>query len=209
MLKSTERNLSLIIAITALAVFALTLAGVFLNNSLIGLLWNGLFIISWLMMFVFGMVVLFDKTAFHFSIFVGFVTALAFMALSAHAILILARFIPQIPARIILPNTSLLKYNQMIFYTALIIVYFIHIINYIKLNPHRKLEEKIETIESKEEEILPTTDEEKLSEEELDQEPSKEDLLILNSHLAQDNDLLLEIDQDDQKDLTNKKGLEE
>lgn len=204
MLKTTERNLSFIIAITSILVFALTLAGVFMNNSLIGLLWNGLFLISWLMMLVFGLVVLFDGKALHFSIFVGFITALAFMCLSAHAILILARFIPQLPARIILPNTYLLKYNQMIFYTALIIVYFIHIINYIKLYPQRKLEEQIEKDPKDREEVITENKEDETSEALVEErELSEKDLSILNSHLAQDNDLLLENNKEDKQDLTN------
>lgn len=204
MLKTTERNLSFIIAITSILVFALTLAGVFMNNSLIGLLWNGLFLISWIMMLVFGLVVLFDGKALHFSIFAGFITALAFMCLSAHAILILARFIPQLPARIILPNTSLLKYNQMIFYTALIIVYFIHIINYIKLNPQRKLEEQIEDNPKDSGEVISENKEDETSEALVEErELSEKDLSILNSHLAQDNDLLLENNKEDKQDSTN------
>ena len=104
------------------------------------------------MMLAFGLIVLFDKKALNFSILTGIITGLGFCALSAHALVILARFIPQIPGNIILPNIALLKHSQMIFYTSLILVYFIHIINYIRLNPQRKIETSLdvkdESIES-------------------------------------------------------------
>lgn len=190
MLKTTERNLSLLIALATILVFALTLAGVFINNALVGLLWNGLFLLSWLMMLAFGLIVLFDKKAMGFSILTGIITGLAFCALSAHALVILARFIPQIPGNIILPNIALLKHSQMIFYTSLILVYFIHIINYIRLNPQRKLETSLdikdESIESDKTVEVKETEDSKNTEgktpENRDRDLSEEDLKILNSH---------------------------
>lgn len=190
MLKTTERNLSLLIALATILVFALTLAGVFINNALVGLLWNGLFLLSWLMMLAFGLIVLFDKKALNFSILTGIITGLAFCALSAHAIVILARFIPQIPGNIILPNIALLKHSQMIFYTSLILVYFIHIINYIRLNPQRNLtaglDVKDESINEDTSEELIETEDSKNTEgkipENKDRDLSEEDLKILNSH---------------------------
>ena len=78
MLKTTERNLSLLIALATILVFALTLAGVFINNALVGLMWNGLFLLSWLMMLAFGLIVLFDKKAMGFSILTGIITCLLY-----------------------------------------------------------------------------------------------------------------------------------
>ena len=190
MLKTTERNLSLVIALATILVFALTLAGVFINNALVGLLWNGLFLLSWLMMLAFGLIVLFDKKAMGFSILTGIITGLSFLALSAHSLVILARFIPQIPGNIILPNIALLKHSQMIFYTSLILVYFIHIINYIRLNPQRKLtaglDVKDESIESDKTVEVKETEDSKNTEgktpENRDRDLSEEDLKILNSH---------------------------
>ena len=214
MLKTTERNLSLLIALATILVFALTLAGVFVNNALIGLLWNGLFLISWLMMLAFGLIVLFDKKAFSFSILTGILTGLAFFALSAHALVILARFIPQLSENIILPNIALLKHSQMIFYTSLILVYFIHIINYIRLNPQRNLKTGLdledETIEEDKSEEVMETEDSKNTEgkipENRDRNLSEEDLRILNSH-KDPLDFLEDID--DKSGSTNNEGMEE
>ncbi|MCI5971882.1 MAG: hypothetical protein MRZ08_02485 [Anaerococcus sp.] len=212
MLKTTERNLSLLIALATILVFALTLAGVFINNALVGLLWNGLFLLSWLMMLAFGLIVLFDKKALNFSILTGIITGLAFCALSAHALVILARFIPQIPGNIILPNISLLKHSQMIFYTSLILVYFIHIINYIRLNPQRKIETSLdvkdESIESDKTVEVKETEDSKNTEgktpENRDRDLSEEDLKILNSHKDP-----LDFLEDDNNGSINNEGMEE
>lgn len=212
MLKTTERNLSLLIALATILVFALTLAGVFINNALVGLLWNGLFLLSWLMMLAFGLIVLFDKKALNFSILTGIITGLGFCALSAHALVILARFIPQIPGNIILPNISLLKHSQMIFYTSLILVYFIHIINYIRLNPQRKIETSLdvkdESIESDKTVEVKETEDSKNTEgktpENRDRDLSEEDLKILNSHKDP-----LDFLEDDNNGSINIEGMEE
>lgn len=212
MLKTTERNLSLLIALATILVFALTLAGVFINNALVGLLWNGLFLLSWLMMLAFGLIVLFDKKALNFSILTGIITGLGFCALSAHALVILARFIPQIPGNIILPNISLLKHSQMIFYTSLILVYFIHIINYIRLNPQRKIETSLdvkdESIESDKTVEVKETEDSKNTEgktpENRDRDLSEEDLKILNSHKDP-----LDFLEDDNNGSINNEGMEE
>lgn len=214
MLKTTERNLSLLIALATILVFALTLAGVFINNALVGLMWNGLFLLSWLMMLAFGLIVLFDKKALNFSILTGIITGLAFCALSAHAIVILARFIPQIPGNIILPNIALLKHSQMIFYTSLILVYFIHIINYIRLNPQRNitagLDVKDESInEDTSEELIETEDSKNIEgkiPENKDRDLSEEDLKILNSH--KDPLDFLEDEEDKSGSISNE-GMEE
>ncbi len=214
MLKTTERNLSLVIALATILVFALTLAGVFINNALVGLLWNGLFLLSWLMMLAFGLIVLFDKKAMGFSILTGIITGLSFLALSAHSLVILARFIPQIPGNIILPNIALLKHSQMIFYTSLILVYFIHIINYIRLNPQRKLETgldvKDESIEEDKIVEVKETEDSKNTEgktpENRDRDLSEEDLKILNSHK---DPLDFLVDEEDKNGSINNEGMEE
>lgn len=214
MLKTTERNLSLVIALATILVFALTLAGVFINNALVGLLWNGLFLLSWLMMLAFGLIVLFDKKAMGFSILTGIITGLSFLALSAHSLVILARFIPQISGNIILPNIALLKHSQMIFYTSLILVYFIHIINYIRLNPQRKLEtsldNKDESIESDKTVDVKETEDSKNTEgktpENRDRDLSEEDLKILNSHK---DPLDFLGDEEDKNGSINNGGMEE
>lgn len=214
MLKTTERNLSFIIALATILVFALTLAGVFVNNALVGLMWNGLFLISWLMMLAFGLIVLFDKKALNFSILTAIVTGLSFCALSAHALVISARFIPQFSENIILPNIALLRHSQMIFYTSLILVYFIHIINYIRLSPQRNLKTGLdledETIEEDKSEEIKETEDSRNTEgkipENRDRNLSEEDLMILNSH-TDPLDFLEDID--DKSGSINNEGMEE
>ena len=166
------------------------------------------------MMLAFGLIVLFDKKALNFSILTGIITGLAFCALSAHAIVILARFIPQIPGNIILPNIALLKHSQMIFYTSLILVYFIHIINYIRLNPQRNLtaglDVKDESINEDTSEELIETEDSKNTEgkipENKDRDLSEEDLKILNSH--KDPLDFLEDEEDKSGSISNE-GMEE
>lgn len=199
MIKNAERNLSFTLALTSIFVFILTLVGVFFNNVFVALIWNVVFLICWLLMVVFGFVVLFDKHPYKFSILVAILTSLAFIALSAHAIVILARFVPQLPDRIVLPNAYLVKYNQVIFYTTLIVVYFIHFINYAKLSPTRigrKLIKKAKEDTKKVKDFVK-------------EEVSEEDLAILNSHLEDASDSLFENEASKDGQIENKDGLEE
>ena len=102
----------------------------------------------------------------------------------------------------------------MVFYTSLILVYFIHIINYIRLNPQRNLktglEVKDETIEEdKSVEVIETEDSKNTEgkiQENRDRDLSEEDLMILNSH-KDPLDFLEDID--DKSGSTNNEGMEE
>lgn len=185
MIKNTERNLSLTLALTSLLIFILTLVGVFYTNLALSLVWNGLFIISWILMLVFSLLVLVDKRPYKFSILVALITGLAFLALASHALIIIARFIPQVPNKLIIPSYYLVKYNQLIFYTSLIVVYFIHYINYMKLNPARITKDK-----------NPKKEDVKRDKKAKQKEVSQEDLAILNSHLEDDDDLLFDETED-------------
>lgn len=102
----------------------------------------------------------------------------------------------------------------MIFYTSLILVYFIHIINYIRLNPQRHLKTGLdledETIEEDKSEEVMETEDSKNTEgkipENRDRDLSEEDLMILNSH-KDPLDFLEDID--DKSGSTNNEGMEE
>lgn len=84
-------------------------------------------------MLVFALHILLQKDAFGFSILTAILTALAFGLLSIPAILVLSRFVPQIPATISFANQLLNKNSQMILYTSLIVLYVFHLINSLKL----------------------------------------------------------------------------
>lgn len=184
MIKTSERNLSFTLAVMSLLVFILTIVGVFTTSAMLSILWNVVFVICWVLMLVFALVVLFDKNAYKFSVFAAVVTGIAFLALAIHALMILSKFIPQLPDRLIVPNMFLVEYNQLIFYTALIIVYFVHFINFYKLNPARGKNDlsdkgKVEVKKEKKKKQI-----------------SEEDRAILNSHLVDDEKSLFETDND-------------
>lgn len=102
----------------------------------------------------------------------------------------------------------------MIFYTSLILVYFIHIINYIRLNPQRNLtaglDVKDESINEDTSEELIETEDSKNTEgkipENKDRDLSEEDLKILNSH--KDPLDFLEDEEDKSGSISNE-GMEE
>ena len=84
-------------------------------------------------MLVFALHILLQKDAFGFSILTAILTALAFGLLSIPAILVLSRFVPQIPSSISFFNQLLNQNSQMILYTSLIVLYVFHLINSLKL----------------------------------------------------------------------------
>lgn len=84
-------------------------------------------------MLVFALHILLEKDAFGFSILTAILTALAFGLLSIPAILVLSRFVPQMPSTISFANQLLNQNSQMILYTSLIVLYIFHLINSLKL----------------------------------------------------------------------------
>ncbi|MDO5047647.1 MAG: hypothetical protein Q4D88_03765 [Anaerococcus sp.] len=187
--KTLEKNLSFTLAVLTLLVFVLTILGMFVGNMALGLAWNLLVLITWIFMLIYSLVVFFDKTAYKLSILVGILTGLSFLALASHALIILTRFIGGLSNRLIFPNILLITYSQKIFYTSLILIYFIHVFNYLSLHIKAKKLDK----------------EEETSNKDLDKEDiSKEDLEILNSHRASDNPFIL----DDKGDKNKKEGVD-
>ena len=84
-------------------------------------------------MLVFGLHILFQKESYGLSIFVAIITALAFAILSVPVILVLARFIPGLPVGLTFNNKFLNANSQLVIYTFLIVTYFVHVINSLKL----------------------------------------------------------------------------
>lgn len=128
-----ERTLSQILSIVVLLVFLITILSASFNIWLISYIWAAGFILAWILMLVFGLHVLFQKKSYGLSIFVAIITALAFAILSVPAILVLARFIPGLPVGLSFNNQFLNANNQLIIYTLLIVTYFAHIINSLRL----------------------------------------------------------------------------
>ncbi len=128
-----ERTLSQILSIVVLLVFLITILSASFNIWLISYIWAAGFILAWILMLVFGLHVLFQKKSYGLSIFVAIITALAFAILSVPVILVLARFIPGLPVGLSFNNQFLNANNQLTIYTLLIVTYFAHIINSLRL----------------------------------------------------------------------------
>ena len=137
-----ERTLSQILSVVVLLVFLITIVSANLNIWLVSYIWAAGFILAWALMLIFGIYILFQKESYGWSILVAIVTGLGFAILSVPAILVLARFIPGLPVGLTFNNQFLNANSQLVLYTILIIVYFAHVINALKLK--NKNEEYLE-----------------------------------------------------------------
>ena len=137
-----ERTLSQILSVVVLLVFLITIVSANLNIWLVSYIWAAGFILAWALMLIFGIYILFQKESYGWSILVAIVTGLGFAILSVPAILVLARFIPGLPVGLSFNNQFLNANSQLVLYTILIIVYFAHVINALKLK--NKNEEYLE-----------------------------------------------------------------
>ncbi|WP_044567368.1 DUF3488 domain-containing protein [Anaerococcus provencensis] len=131
--KRFEKVLSQTISIIILIIFVTTIISMRSPIWLVTYIWAFAFLLAWILMLVFALHILLQKDAFGFSILTAILTALAFGLLSIPAILVLSRFVPQIPATISFANQLLNKNSQMILYTSLIVLYVFHLINSLKL----------------------------------------------------------------------------
>lgn len=128
-----EKTLSQILSVVVLTLFIITIISSRANIFAINYIWAVGFLIAWALMLVYGIYILFQKNSYGLSIFTAIVTAIGFGVLSVPAILVLARFIPGLPVGLNLNNQFINLNNQLILYTVLIVVYFIHILNILKL----------------------------------------------------------------------------
>lgn len=184
-----ERRVSEILIFLIMALFILTISQRFVNGWSLSLAWYILFLASWLFMLVYSFDVLLNKNARGYSIILAIVTSLAFAFLSIHGLSALAIFVKELPRRIVINNDFFLSYNQLIFYSSLVVVYFLHLINVVGL---RDKEESVEEKELSEEELRRIRDE-KLDSiiaeiDKNDDSLSDEDRKILNSHILNDGD---------------------
>lgn len=184
-----ERRVSKILIFLIMVLFILTISQRFVNGWSLSLAWYILFLASWLFMLVYSFDVLLNKNARGYSIILAIVTSLAFAFLSIHGLSALAIFVKELPRRIVINNDFFLSYNQLIFYSSLVVVYFLHLINAVRL---RDKEESVEEKELSEEELRRIRDE-KLDSiiaeiDKKDDSLSDEDRKILNSHILNDGD---------------------
>ncbi len=184
-----ERRMSKTLVFLIMVLFLLTISQRFASGWVLSLAWYVLFIVSWLGMLAFSFDVLLNKKARGYSIFLAIMTSIAFAFLSIHGLSALAIFVRVLPRKIVINNDFFLANNQLIFYSSLIGVYFLHLVNAIFL---RDKEEVVEEKEPSEEELRRIRDE-KLDSiiAEIDSKDdglSDEDRQILNSHILDDGD---------------------
>lgn len=131
--KRFEKVLSQTISIIILILFVTTIISMRSPIWIVTYVWAFAFLLAWILMLVFALHILLEKDAFGFSILTAILTALAFGLLSIPAILVLSRFVPQMPSTISFANQLLNQNSQMILYTSLIVLYIFHLINSLKL----------------------------------------------------------------------------
>ena len=186
-----ERKISKVLVFLIMILFLLTISQRFVASWSLSLVWYILFLGSWFMMLVYAFDVLFNKNARGFSILVAIITTLAFLSLSIHGLSALAIFIKAMPRKIVINNDFFLSYNQMIFYSSLVVAYFLHLANAIAL---RDKEENPQIEREKTEEELRQIRDDKLDSiiAEIDKNNedglTEEDRKLLNSHILADGE---------------------
>lgn len=131
--KRFEKVLSQIISVVILILFVTTIISMRSPIWIVTYVWAFAFLLAWILMLIFALHILMQKDALGFSILTAILTALAFGLLSIPAILVLSRFVPQVPSTISFANQLLNQNSQMILYTSLIVLYVFHLINSLKL----------------------------------------------------------------------------
>ena len=185
-----ERGISKVLVFLIMILFLLTISQRFVSGWFLSLSWYIVFLLSWAGMLFYSFDVLLNKKARGFSIFLAIITSISFAFLSIHGLSALAIFIRALPRKIVINNDFFLSYNQLIFYSSLVVVYFFHLINAVWL---RDKKEDIEVKEKISEEELRRIRDGKLDSiiAEIDNENdslSDEDRQILNSHILNDGD---------------------
>lgn len=135
MKKRLEKSLSILLVLIIMVVFVISTLSrrVDVTNQTLKEVWNILFISSRFLMLIYGIYILFQNDSRGFSIFTAIVTGIAFAALSFHAIIMLSNYLSFIPSRIYVSNKLLVFKGQAVFYTCLIFVYLLHLINLLQL----------------------------------------------------------------------------
>lgn len=189
-----ERRISKILVFLIMILFLLTISQRFANGWVLSLCWYILFLGSWIGMLVFSSDVLLNKNARGLSILLAVITSIAFAFLSIHGLSALAIFIRVLPRKIVINNDFFLANNQLIFYSSLVVVYFIQLFNVISLRDKKEIEETEEKVELSEEELRKIRDEKldsiiaEIDNNNNNDSLSDEDRQILNSHILNDGE---------------------
>lgn len=189
-----ERRISKTLVFLIMILFLLTISQRFVSGWAISLAWYILFLGSWTVMLVYSFDVLLNKNARGFSILVAIITGLAFLFLSIHGLSALAIFIKALPRKVVFNNDFFLRYNQLIFYSSLVIAYFLHLANTIALrdkdnNGHREI-----AVETNEEELRQIRDDKlnsiiaQIDKKNNEDSLSEYDRQLLNSHILDDGE---------------------
>ena len=184
-----ERRISKVLVFLIMVLFLLTISQRFMAGWYLSLAWYGTFLASWLIMLVFGFDVLLNKKARGFSILLAILTTIAFLFLSVHGLSALSIFVKSLPEKLVINNDFFLTYNQLIFYSSLVGVYFLHLANAISLRnkdtkPEEKSEEELREIRDKKlDEIIFEIDSKNQSD-----GLNDDDRALLNSHILADGE---------------------
>ncbi|MDD7306439.1 MAG: hypothetical protein PUG67_07595 [Peptoniphilaceae bacterium] len=142
-----EKSLSLILIILIMVEFVITgyvnIAGGDIN-PIFSEIWSICFILSWILMLVYSLYILFQNSSRGFSIFTAIISTLSFMALTYHGIIISSTYFDFLPKGLSVSNRFLIANGQIVFYTAIFVCYLIHLINLLKINKDKdkNIEEK-------------------------------------------------------------------
>ena len=189
-----ERRISKILVFLIMILFLLTISQRFANGWVLSLCWYILFLGSWIGMLVFSFDVLLNRNARGLSILLAVITSIAFAFLSIHGLSALAIFIRVLPRKIVINNDFFLANNQLIFYSSLVVVYFIHLFNVNSRMDKKEIEETEEKVELSEEELRKIRDEKldsiiaEIDNNNNNDSLSDEDRQILNSHILNDGE---------------------
>lgn len=143
MKKRFERFLSSILLLSVLVVLVSNLILILtkINPQVVNNVWSISFIISWVIMLIYPLYILMEKETRGYSIFVAIISIIVFAILSYHALLVVSNYTPLLP-KYIAVDERISSYWQELFYSGLIIIYIVHLLNVILLNRLRSKEIK-------------------------------------------------------------------
>ena len=143
MKKRFERFLStsLLLSVLVVLVSNLILILTKINPQVVNNVWSISFIISWVIMLIYPLYILMEKETRGYSIFVAIISIIVFAILSYHALLVVSNYTPLLP-KYIAVDERISSYWQELFYSGLIIIYIVHLLNVILLNRLRSKEIK-------------------------------------------------------------------
>ena len=143
MKKRFERFLSstLLLSVLVVLVSNLILILTKINPQVVNNVWSISFIISWVIMLIYPLYILMEKETRGYSIFVAIISIIVFLFLCYHALLVVSNYTPLLP-KYIAVDERISSYWQELFYSGLIIIYIVHLLNVILLNRLRSKEIK-------------------------------------------------------------------